>query len=80
MITFDEWYDYYEPMVEYLYYEFLSICYNRGIEIISCQEAYNDFAYTLYNTSKNYRLLEEDLWPFELNENNYVDNESEDIH
>tara|TARA_A100001015_G_C14887479_1_gene671055 strand:- start:903 stop:1127 length:225 start_codon:yes stop_codon:yes gene_type:complete len=68
MISFEDWYDHYSPLVEYLYYEFLSICYNRGVELINSESAYNDFAYTLYNTSKNYRLLEEELWPSELND------------
>ena len=80
MINFEDWFDHYEPLVECLYYEFLSISYNRGIDIISSEESYNDFAYTLYNTSKNYRLISEDLWPFELNENNDIDDKSEDIY
>ena len=65
MIGFKDWYEHYSPLVEYLYYEFISISYNRGIEIVSCEEAYDDFAFTLYNTSKNITLTPEYLWPID---------------
>ena len=66
MINFDDWYEYYEPLIFYIYGEFLNICYNRGINIIDSKEAHDDFAYTLYNTSNNNRIMRRELWPFEL--------------
>ena len=66
MISFEDWYEYYEPLVEYIYYEFISISYTNGIEIDNNEYAFNDFAYILYNTSKNQRLVPAELWPFDI--------------
>ena len=66
MINFNNWCEYYNPLIFYIYGEFLNICYNRGIIIIDSKETYDDFTYTLYNTSNNNRIMRRELWPFEL--------------
>ena len=56
MVYFDDWVDNYIDILNTIYYEFLTISVNNGINIINNQNTFDDFCKMIFCNSKNFRL------------------------
>lgn len=64
MTYFDDWVDNYIDILNTIYYEFLTISINKGINIINNQNTFDDFCLMIFSNSKNFRLHNPDNYEY----------------
>ena len=52
--NFDNWYNNNQPVLQYLYYYLIETSKKYGINIITTDEAYNDYVDMMFNESNGY--------------------------
>ena len=64
MTYFDDWVDNYIDILNTIYYEFLTISINNGINIINNQDTFDDFCLMIFHNSRNFKLYDPDDYEY----------------